>query len=81
MTPNNLIIHLKNSIMPNTKTDNNSLGTQGNDQQRDLGAKGGPTSGLGSPDAKHHVSRPYNEDIQTQLATKNKSKKKKQENK
>lgn len=67
--------------MPTTKTDNNNLGKQGNDQQRDLGAKGGPTSGLGSPDAKHHVSSPYNEDIQTQLATKNKSKKKKQENK
>jgi len=62
--------------MPNTKTDNNNYGTQGNDQQRDLGAKGGPASGLGSPDAKHHISRPYDEDIQTQLAAKNKSKSK-----
>jgi hypothetical protein len=67
--------------MPNTKTDSNNYGTQGNDQQRDLGAKGGPTSGLGSPDAKHHISKPYSEDIQTQLAAKNKSKKKKEEKK
>ena len=67
--------------MPNTKTDNNNNGTQGNDQQRDLGAKGGPASGLGSPDAKHHISKPYDEDIQTQLAAKNKSRKKKQESK
>jgi hypothetical protein len=67
--------------MPNTKTDNNNYGTQGNDQQRDLGAKGGPTSGLGSPDAKHHASGSYSADIQTQLAAKNKSKKKKEEKK
>jgi hypothetical protein len=67
--------------MPDTKTDNNNYGSQGNDQQRDLGAKGGPTSGLGSPDAKHHISRPYDSDIQTQLAAKNKSKKKNHENK
>ena len=62
--------------MATTKTDNNNLGQPGNDQQRDLGAKGGPATGLGSPDAKHHISRPYDEDIQTQLAAKNKTKKK-----
>jgi hypothetical protein len=67
--------------MPNTKTDNNNFSTQGNDQQRDLSAKGGPTSGLGSPDAKHHISKPYSEDIQTQLAAKNKSKMKNRQQK
>ncbi|HLX93091.1 MAG TPA: hypothetical protein VKR32_15510 [Puia sp.] len=66
--------------MPDTKTDNNNYGKIGNDLQRDLGAKGGPASGLGSPDAKHSISRPYDEDIQTQLAAKNKSKRKLQRN-
>ena len=62
--------------MSNPKTDNNNYGQRGNDQERDLGAKGGPTSGLGNPDAKHSISRPYDEDIQTQLAAKNKNKRK-----
>ena len=67
--------------MPNPGTDNNNTGPQGNDQQRDLGAKGGPASGLGNPDGKHAVSRPYDEDLQTQIAAKSKSKKKKQQGK
>jgi hypothetical protein len=67
--------------MSNPKTDNNNYGQQSDDQERDLGAKGGPTSGLGSPDDKHGISHPYNEDIQTQLAAKSKDKKKKGNNK
>jgi hypothetical protein len=63
--------------MPNPKTDNNNYGPNGNDQDRDLGAKGGPSSGLGRPDNKHNISRPYDSDLQTQMAAKNKTKKKK----
>jgi hypothetical protein len=37
----NFFIIIKVYFMPNTKTDNNNYSTQGNDQQRDLGAKGG----------------------------------------
>jgi len=69
----------KKSIMPNPKTDNNNYGQRANDQDGDLGAKGGPASGLGNPDYKHNISRPYDEDLQTQLAAKNKSKKKEKE--
>ncbi len=63
--------------MPNPRSDSNDYGANSGGQERDLGAKGGPTTGLGSPDDKHGISRPYDEDIQTQLAAKNKSKKKK----
>jgi hypothetical protein len=74
-------IIIKIYFMANTKTDNNNYGNQGNDQQRDLGAQGGPTSGLGRADGKHPISKPYDEDIQTQLAAKNKSKMKTEKNK
>jgi hypothetical protein len=64
---------------PNSKTDNNNYGQRSEDEERDLGAKGGPASGLGSPDDKHSISHPYNEDLQTQIAAKSKNKKKKDE--
>ena len=62
--------------MPNPKSDTNNYGQRSEDGERDLGAKGGPTSGLGSPDDKHSISQPYNEDLQTQIAAKGKNKKK-----
>jgi hypothetical protein len=64
--------------MPNPGTDNNNIGAQDNDQKRDLGAKGGPASGLGNPDGKHGISRSYDEDLQTQIVAKKNKKKKKQ---
>jgi hypothetical protein len=64
--------------MPNPKSDSNNYGIRSEDQERDLGAKGGASSGLGSPDAKHSISRPYDEDLQTQLAAKSKNRKKKE---
>ena len=65
--------------MPNPGTDNNNIGPQGNDQQRDLGAKGGPSTSLGRADGKHSISKPYNEDLQTQIVAKKNRKKKSQE--
>ena len=67
--------------MANTKTDNQNYGAASGDQERDLAAKGGPTTGLGIPDDKHDVSHPYDEDIQTQLAAKSTQKKSKTKNK
>jgi hypothetical protein len=49
--------------------------TQHDDKERDRGAKGGPSTGLGIPDNKHGISHPYNEDLQTQIAAKSKGKK------
>lgn len=63
--------------MQNPGRDNNNIGPQGNDQQKDLSAKGGPASGLGTPDGKHAISKPYQEDLQTQIVARNNRKKKK----
>jgi len=41
-----------------------------------MGAKGGPSTSLGKPDDKHGVSKPYDADLQTQIAAKGKEKKK-----
>ncbi len=38
------------------------------DVERDMGAKGGPTTSLGKPDDNHNISHPYSDDTQTQLA-------------
>ena len=67
--------------MPDRKSDANDYGARSEDTERDLGAKGGPSTGLGSADDKHRISHPYNEDLQTQLAAKNKSKKKNKKSK
>ena len=56
--------------MPNEKTDRQGFSTENADQQGDNAAKGGPTQGLGRADSKHGVSKPYDEDLQTQIAAK-----------
>ncbi len=60
--------------MPNEKTDSKGFAYQA-DQERDMAAKGGPSTSLGKADSKHRVSSPYNEDLQTQIAAKSKHKK------
>jgi hypothetical protein len=65
--------------MADTKTDQQkdqqAYSTVNADEQRDMAAKGGPSTTLGIPDDKHGISQPYNEDIQTQLAAKSTEKK------
>jgi hypothetical protein len=63
--------------MPNPKTDQSGFSTSNADEERDMGSKGGPTTSLGSPDNKHGISAPYDADLQTQIAAKNKKDKKK----
>lgn len=55
-------------IMPDDKINQQGYAAVNPDEERDLAAKGGPASGLGIPDDKHGVAKPYNEDTQTQLA-------------
>ncbi len=54
--------------MPDNKIDQQGYAAVNADEERDLAAKGGPTSGLGIPDSKHGIEHPYDADIQTQLA-------------
>jgi hypothetical protein len=61
--------------MPNEKTDSKGFASNKADQERDMAAKGGPSTSLGKADGKHRVSSPYNEDLQTQIAAKSKHKK------
>ena len=63
--------------MPNPKTDSSGFSTSNADEERDMGAKGGPTTSLGSPDDKHGVAAPYDSDLQTQIVAKGKKDKKK----
>lgn len=56
--------------MPDKKTDAQGFSTVNADEERDMGAKGGPTTSLGNPDNAHGISHPYSDDIQTQLAAK-----------
>ena len=56
--------------MPNPKTDKEGFNTLNADEERDLAAKGGPTTGPGQPDSQHAAPAPYDEDTQTQLAAK-----------
>jgi len=65
--------------MPNPKTDNSGFSTNNADEERDMGAKGGPTTSLGRPDDKHGIPAPYDSDLQTQIVAKGKSKKKKEQ--
>jgi len=60
--------------MPSKKTDSKGFTTENPDMQEDIGAKGGPATGLGNPDAKHGVSHPYDSDLQTQIAAKSRRK-------
>jgi len=61
--------------MPNPKTDNAGFSTSNADEERDMGAKGGPSTSLGVPDDKHGINSPYNSDLQTQIAAKGKKEK------
>ncbi|MEP6684029.1 MAG: hypothetical protein ABJA35_12250 [Parafilimonas sp.] len=54
----------------------NGYSSKNADEERDMGAKGGPTTSLGNADDKHGVSAPYDSDIQTQLAAKSTANKK-----
>jgi hypothetical protein len=56
--------------MPNEKTDSKGFASQDADQERDMAAKGGPSTSLGKADDKHRVVAPYDEDLQTQIAAK-----------
>jgi hypothetical protein len=69
-------ITFKFCVMIDDKKDQGAYSTVNADEERDLAAKGGPTSGLGIPDDKHGVSAPYDSDIQTQLAAKSTANKK-----
>ena len=64
--------------MPDNKS--NGYSDLDNDVERDMGAKGGPTTTLGKPDDNHEISHPYNDDIQTQLAAKSTANKKQNNN-
>ena len=61
--------------MPSKKTDTKGFASENPDVQEDIGAKGGPATGLGNPDAAHGISHPYNEDIQTQIVAKGRKRK------
>ena len=61
--------------MPNRKTDKLGFATQDPDVEKDLGSRGGPALGAGIADNHHAISRPYDEDLQTQIAAKGRKKK------
>ena len=61
--------------MPDQRTDKKGFSTVNSDEERDMAAKGGPTTGLGIADDAHDVPHPYDEDTQTQLAAKSTKKK------
>lgn len=56
--------------MPNQKTDKQGFSTLNQDQERDNAAKGGPMAGPGNADNQHGSHKPYDEDLQTQIAAK-----------
>lgn len=56
--------------MPNEKTDSKGFASHEADKERDMAAKGGPTTSLGKADDKHRIVAPYDEDLQTQIAAK-----------
>ncbi len=57
--------------MPNEKTDSLGFSTENADQQRDMAAKGGPTTTLGKANDKHTAAKPATEDTQTKIVTEN----------
>jgi len=63
--------------MPNRKTDKQGFATQDPDVEKDIASRGGPALGAGIADNHHEISRPYDEDLQTQIAAKGGKKKKK----
>lgn len=60
----------KKKVMPSKKTDSKGFATENDDMQEDISAKGGPATGLGQPDAAHGIIKPYDSDLQTQIAAK-----------
>ena len=61
-------------------SENEGYGSVSREREGDLAAKGGPASGLGKADNDHRISKPYKEDIQTQIAAKSKKNKKNKKN-
>ncbi|NCI46102.1 hypothetical protein [Sediminibacterium soli] len=61
--------------MPSKKTDTKGFASENMDMQEDIGAKGGPATGLGNPDAAHAISHPYDADLQTQIVAKGRRRK------
>lgn len=61
--------------MANDRKDQQAYSTVNPDEERDMGAKGGPTTSLGIPNDAHGISHPYDADTQTQLAAKSTEKK------
>ena len=62
--------------MADKKTDQQGYSTVNADEERDMGAKGGPTTSLGTAGNAQDVPHPYDDDIQTQLAAKSTENKK-----
>jgi len=56
--------------MEDYKKNQQAYSTVNADEERDMGAKGGPSTSLGITDDKHGIAHPYDEDTQTQLAAK-----------
>ncbi len=56
--------------------ENEGYGSVSNERSGDLASKGGPTTGLGRADNDHRISKPYKEDLQTQIVAKSKKSKK-----
>jgi hypothetical protein len=65
--------------MKNRIAENEGNGFISRERDGDLAAKGGPATGLGRADNDHAISKPYKEDLQTQIVAK--SKKSKRRNK
>ena len=61
--------------MPNEKTDSLGFSTENSDQQRDMAAKGGPTTTLGKADDKHIAPTSGSSDTQTQITSESKENK------
>ncbi len=53
--------------MPNEKTDPLGFSTENPDMQRDMAAKGGPTTTLGKADNRHTAAKPATSDTQTEI--------------
>jgi hypothetical protein len=75
-----IILITKNIFMERRGTDNNGNGSSSNAQKGDLASKGGPAAGLGKADNEHRIAKPFNEDLQTQIAVKSKKSRKKNNN-
>lgn len=66
--------------MADNKTNQRGYSSVNADEERDMGAKGGPTTSLGVTNDAQDVPHPYDDDIQTQLAAKSTENKKNKTN-